>query len=264
MKAKEAAMANVPASKGKKIVVDTASKPAVKATPVVAAKAVTKSVAPPVVTAPVAAPSPKIVAAPAPKIVAAPVAVAKAVAAPALVITPQPVPAATPAPTAVEGSTKMTDTINKIEDTVKTTTAQVSEKATEMFHDVSAKAKTAMDKASETAKDAMEFNKLNLEAVVEAGKIAFKGAQTATQNAADLGRKNLEETTAMVKSISGVKAPADFFKIQGDFARSQFDAAVAEMSKSSEFYLKLAGEVFQPISTRYSVAADAVKARMAA
>lgn len=258
-------MANVPASKGKKIVVSKVTKPATAPAPIVAAKVAAK----PVVAAPVATVVAKPVAAtpPAPKTVAAPAApvlVAKAAVTPAPVITTQPVPAATPAPTAVEGSTKMTDTINKIEDTVKTTTAQVSEKATAMFHDASAKAKTAMDKASETAKEAMEFNKLNLEAMVEAGKIAVKGAQTAAQNAADLGRKNLEETTAMVKSISSVKAPADFFKIQGDFARSQFDAAVAEMSKSSEFYLKLAGEVFQPISTRYSVAADAVKARMAA
>ena len=257
-------MANVPANKGKKTVAAKVTKPAVAAAPFVAAKivaaksAVAKPAPLPVVNVPVShAP------------VAAPVAVPQIVAADVIVattpaITPKIVPAATPAPPLPEGQSKMTDTLKTIENTVKTATAEASEKATAMFHDVSAKAKTAMDKASETAKEAMEFNKLNIEAVVEAGKIAVKGAQTAAQNAADLGRKNIEDTTAMVKSISGVKAPADFFKIQGDYARSQFDAAVAEMSKSSEFYLKLAGEVFQPISTRYSVAADAVKARMAA
>jgi hypothetical protein len=36
------------------------------------------------------------------------------------------------------------------------------------------------------------------------------------------------------------------------------------MSKSTEFYLKLAGEVFQPIQNRYSVAAEQMKARFAA
>ena len=163
-----------------------------------------------------------------------------------------------------EGTKIMTDTSKKIEETVKATTAQVTETATGMFKDINVRAKAAMEKTGELAKDVVEFNKLNLEAVVEAGKIAAKGAQTAAQNVADVGRKNIEDTTAMVKSLTSVKAPADFFKIQGDFARTQFDGAVAEMSKSSEFYLKLAGEVFQPISTRYSVAADAVKARMAA
>lgn len=163
-----------------------------------------------------------------------------------------------------EGTKIMTDTAKKIEASVKTTTAQATETANSMFKDINVRAKAAMEKTGELAKDVVEFNKLNLEAVVEAGKIAARGAQTAAQNVADVGRKNIEDTTAMVKSLSSVKAPADFFKIQGDFARTQFDGAVAEMSKSSEFYLKLAGEVFQPISTRYSVAADAVKARMAA
>jgi phasin family protein len=169
------------------------------------------------------------------------------------------------APTAKsEGPKIMTEATTKIEETVKAAAATTSEKATDMVKDLGARAKVAMEKSGEFAKDAMEFNKLNIEAVVEAGKIAAKGAQTAAQNAAELGRKNIEETTAMIKSISSVKAPADLFKIQGDFARSQFDTVVAEMSKTSEFYLKLAGEVFQPISTRYSVAADQIKARMAA
>lgn len=171
---------------------------------------------------------------------------------------------AAPTPNPTQGIQTMTEATNKIEDTVAKAAATTTEKATDMIKDMSARAKSAMDKSGEFAKEAMEFNKLNVEAIVEAGKIAVKGAQTAAQNAAELGRKNIEQTTTMVKSISSVKAPADFFKIQGDFARSQFDTVVAEMSKSSEFYLKLAGEVFQPISTRYSVAADQIKARMAA
>jgi phasin family protein len=217
-----------------------------------------------------AKPSPAPKAAPAVK-AAAPAIIEKAVveAAPKAAVAPVITPKPAAAPIAVksipaEGTKIMTDTTKKIEETVKATTAQVTETATGMFKDINVRAKAAMEKTTVLAKDVVEFNKLNLEAVVEAGKIAAKGAQTAAQNVADVGRKNIEDTTAMVKSLSSVKAPADFFKIQGDFARTQFDGAVAEMSKSSEFYLKLAGEVFQPISTRYSVAADAVKARMAA
>ena len=39
----------------------------------------------------------------------------------------------------------------------------------------------------------------------------------------------------------------------------QFDAAVAQTSKNSEMFLKLAGDVFQPISNRFAVAADFFK-----
>jgi phasin family protein len=164
----------------------------------------------------------------------------------------------------VKGTKTMNDTVKNVEETVKEVTAETTAKATEMFKDMTARAKTAMEKTSDIAKEAVEFNKANLEAVVEAGKIAVKGAQTVGQNTAELTRKNFEATTAMLKSVAAVKSPTDFFKLQGDFARSQFDGAVAEMSKSTEFYIKLAGEMFQPIQNRYTVAAEQVKARMAA
>jgi phasin family protein len=149
-------------------------------------------------------------------------------------------------------------------DTVKTMTAEAGEKATEMFKDVTARAKTAFAKSGEMVKDVTEFNKDNLEAVVESGKIAVKGVQTAAQTAADLTRKNFEATTSMLKTAAAVKSPTEFLKVQSDFAKSQFESAVAEMSKSSEFTLKLMGEMFQPISNRYSVAAEMVKTRLAA
>lgn len=163
-----------------------------------------------------------------------------------------------------KGLKTMTDTVKKVEDAAKTFTAETGEKVTEMFKDVTARAKTAMEKGGEMVKDVTEFNKDNLEAVVESGKIAAKGMQTAAQTAADFGRKNFEATTAMLKSAAAVKSPTEFMKVQSDFAKSQFEGAVAEMSKSSEFTLKLLGEAFQPISNRYSVAAEAVKSRLAA
>ncbi len=163
-----------------------------------------------------------------------------------------------------KGPTIMNDTVKQVEETVKAAAAEATTKATEMFKDMNVKAKGAMAKVGDITKEAVEFSKANLEAVVESGKIAATGAQTAAQSAAELGRKNFEATTAVLKQAAAVKTPTEFFKLQGDFARTQFDSVVAEMSKSSEFYLKLAGEVFQPIQNRYSVAAEEVKARMAA
>jgi phasin family protein len=160
--------------------------------------------------------------------------------------------------------TTMNETINQVEDTLKTSAAQAGEKATEMFKDAQDRAKAAFEKSGEVAKDVLEFHKANLEAVVESGRIAVKGAQTAAQNAADYSRKNWDATTAFVKSAAAVRAPTDFFKLQGDFVRGQFDSAVAEFSKSSEFYLKLAGEVAQPIQNRISAANEQIKSRLAA
>ena len=64
----------------------------------------------------------------------------------------------------------------------------------------------------------------------------------------------------MFKSFAAVKSPTELFQLQSEFAKSSFDSAVAEASKLSEAVVKLAGEIAQPISSRYAVAAEKLKA----
>jgi hypothetical protein len=231
-KAKTAPVAKPAKAKAAKAVLKTT-----KAAPKVATKAA--AISKPVVSAPVPAPV-KAVSAPKPK--TAPV-VEKA---------------------AIQKEKTMTDTVKTMEDTIKTAAADASEKATAMFGDMQGRAKAAFEKSGDMMKDVVEFHKANLEAMVESGKIAAKGSQTAFQNATEYGRKNWEATTGFAKSVSTIKSPTDFFKLQGDFARSQFDSAVAEFSKSSEFTMKMMGEVAQPIQNRAAAVAEQMKARMAA
>jgi phasin family protein len=261
-------VASVPAEKAKNVESVAAATTSVNSAPVVKAVAAPVTPTKPVVAAPVAEVKPAAIAAakpvvstkPAPaakRVAAKPVkkAAAKAVAAPKSVVLKTKA-----APVKAAASTKG----KTMTDTVKNMTAEAGEKATEMFKDVSARAKTAFAKSGEIVKDVTEFNKDNLEAVVESGKIAVKGVQTAAQTAADFTRKNFEATTSMLKTAAAVKSPTELLKVQSDFAKSQFESAVAEMSKSSEFTLKLMGEMFQPISNRYSVAAEMVKTRLVA
>ena len=267
-------MASVPADQAKKIENVVASVAPVTAAPaakpvaeIKAAPAIAGKVAAPVVAkaAPVTAAKPVLAKAKAKAAKAKPVqALAKA--APKKTVAPKTLTpkTLTPKTNAVAAKPALNTKGFNMTDTAKKFTAQTTEKATEMFNDVTARAKTAFAKSGEVAKDVTAFSKDNLEAVVESGKIAAKGMQTAAQTAADFTRKNFEATTTMLKTVAAVKSPTELLKVQGDFAKSQFEAAVAEMSKSSEFTLKLMGEMFQPISNRYSVAAEMVKTRLAA
>ena len=67
-----------------------------------------------------------------------------------------------------------------------------------------------------------------------------------------------------MKSLAAMQSPVDLMKAQAEFARSQFDAVVADFSKSTEFYMKLAGEIAQPLQNRYAAATEQLKARFAA
>lgn len=119
--------------------------------------------------------------------------------------------------------------------------------------------KVAVEKSTRLFEEATELTKGNVEAFVASSKIAAKGVETLGQEAAEYGRKSFEEASAALKSFAEVKSPTDFFKLQSDYARSAFDSLVAESSKLSEAVIKLAGEVAEPITNRYTVAAERVK-----
>ena len=127
------------------------------------------------------------------------------------------------------------------------------------FGDVSERAKAATEKSAKIVEELADLTRGNVEAFVASSKIAAKGVETMSQDAAEYSSKSFEEASAILKSFTEVKSATDFFKLQGDFARSAFDAAVAESARVSETVLKLAGEVAEPINSRYSVAAERVK-----
>ncbi len=150
-------------------------------------------------------------------------------------------------------------TLKKEVITMEATLKDAAAKTQAYFAEANDRAKAAMEKSAKAFEDINEFNKGNVEALVESSKIAAKGFETLGQSAADYARKSFEGATATLKSLSSVKSPTDFFKLHSDYVRSSFDSMVAESSKTTEAVLKLAGEVAQPISSRVAVAVEKVK-----
>ena len=144
-------------------------------------------------------------------------------------------------------------------DTVKATAEKTAEKAAEFFTDVREKATEAAEKGKKFAAEAVEFNKANVEAFVEAGKIVAKGAQEIGKTNMEFAKKNFEEVQVAVKELTSVKSPTDFVKLQGELVRKGFDTAVAQGSKNTEAMVKLASEMFQPISNRIAATTELFK-----
>ena len=138
-----------------------------------------------------------------------------------------------------------------------------AERVQSVFGDVNERAKTTIERNTRVAEELTELGRGNVEAVVASTKVAARGIETLGQEVAEFGRKSFEDASAALKSLSEVKSPADFFRLQSDFARSQFDALVSESSKLSETVIKLAGEVAEPITNRATVAAERVRTAVA-
>ncbi|QTH24493.1 phasin family protein [Rhizorhabdus wittichii] len=134
-----------------------------------------------------------------------------------------------------------------------------AEKVNIMISDFNDRAKAAFEKTAKAGEELGEFTKGNFEAFATSAKTAAKGAESLGQELADYGKKSFESASATIKSLAAVKTPTELFQIQSDYAKSAFDSAVAEASKLSEAWLKLAGEVVQPISSRYALAAEKFK-----
>ncbi|WP_422060473.1 phasin family protein [Sphingopyxis sp.] len=244
---------------------DSAEKAFEAATLETAPKPVAAPAAPAPVAAPAAvkAPAPakiktvKAKAKPAAKKAAAPKAVAKKVApkkAAAKTIAPKLTKAAPkPAALATKGFKTMNDTVKKFADEAKT-------RAETLTADFQSRSKDALAKSSKLAEEAVEFNKANVEALVEAGKIAAKGIESLGQEGVAFARKSFEDTSAAMKGYTAVKSPAEFLKLYAENSKKAFDAAVAQTSKTSELVVKLTNDSFAPISNRVSVITSKMKA----
>jgi phasin family protein len=180
----------------------------------------------------------------------APVAKAKPAKKPAVRKTTRPAPAGV---IKIEGVKIMTKT-NGIE-----AGQFAAEQFKTVFGDVNERAKAAVERSAKIVEELADLTRGNVEALVASSKVAAKGVETLSQEAAEYSRKSFEDASSALKSIVEVKSATDLFKLQGDFARAAFDSAVAESARLSEAVLKIAGDVAEPITSRYTVAAERVK-----
>jgi len=126
------------------------------------------------------------------------------------------------------------------------------------------KVRDMMEKNMKSMTDLTEFTKGNVEAMIESAKAATTAAETMTSHFVESSRKSMEEAQAAIKSMTSAKTPNELMQFQTDFAKGQFDKAVASWSQMSETWMKLAGEVVQPLSNRMAIASESVKKSMTA
>ena len=162
-----------------------------------------------------------------------------------------------------KGQTMINETTTKM-------TAKMTEEATRiaseakvrgeaLVTDMQARAQTAASKGQEFAKDAAEFSRGNVEAIVESAKIVGTGMQAMGQEFATFAKASVEDTTAAAKRYAAIKTPAEFFALQTELTRSAIDAMVKNGSKTTEMTVKLANDAFQPISNRIALAVSKLK-----
>ena len=127
-----------------------------------------------------------------------------------------------------------------------------------MIADANGRGQEFAKRGQKAAEEFANVARANVEAIVEAGRVAAEGARTIGQDFIATGRDNVEQAADAVRSLAEAKSPTEYMQLQGDFARASFDRMVAESSRLTESMVKLAGEAFQPLSNRASITAERV------
>ena len=125
-----------------------------------------------------------------------------------------------------------------------------------LFADANQRSQDLAQRSQKVAEELADLARANVEAVVEAGRVATEGARSIGQDVVAKQRDGFEAAADAIRSLAEAKSPTEYLQLQGDFARASFDRAVAESSRLTESLVKLAGEAFQPLSNRASANAE--------
>jgi phasin family protein len=125
-----------------------------------------------------------------------------------------------------------------------------------LFGEANERSQELVKRSQKVAEELADLARANVEAVVEAGRVATEGARSLGQDVVAKQRDGFEQAADAIRSLAEAKSPTEYLQLQSDFARASFDRAVAESSKFTESLVKLAGEAFQPLSNRASANAE--------
>lgn len=126
------------------------------------------------------------------------------------------------------------------------------------FADAGERSQEAVRRSQKAVEQLADLNRANVEALVDSGKIAVDGVRSIGQDVVKSSRQGVEQAADAVRALAEAKSPTEFIEAQSEFARASFDRFVAESSRLTESVVKLAGEAFQPLSSRASLNAERI------
>ena len=125
-----------------------------------------------------------------------------------------------------------------------------------LFADAGERSQEAAKRSQKVAQELADIARANVEAVVEATRLATEGVRSIGQDAVARGRDGAEQAADAIRSLAEAKSPTEFVQLQSELAKTSFDRMVAESSRWTESMVKLAGQAFQPLSNRATANAE--------
>jgi hypothetical protein len=94
--------------------------------------------------------------------------------------------------------------------------------------------------------DIQKLGKDNMDVAMKQFGTVSKGWQAIATEFADYSKKSFEEGSATLEKLLGAKSLEKAIEIQSAYAKSSYEAFVAEATKMGELYTELAKETYKP------------------
>lgn len=94
-----------------------------------------------------------------------------------------------------------------------------------------------------------KLGKENLDATMKSFGACSKSAQAIAAEMADYSKKSFEDGSKTLEKLLGSKTLEQAIEIQTNYAKSAYEAFVAEAAKIGELYLDFAKEAYKPLES---------------
>jgi phasin family protein len=143
------------------------------------------------------------------------------------------------------------------------TAPRAAKSATEAFETMTASSTEAVreniDRGIAALSEASAFGKQNVEAWVASAAVAQKGFEAIAARTVAFQKEAIEKNVAAAKSLMTSKSVQEFVEKQNDFAKSSFEAYVAEVTGVSELFQGVAKEALAPINDRVNAVGQLIQ-----
>ena len=109
-----------------------------------------------------------------------------------------------------------------------------------------------MTAVTPTFDDFQKFSKDQVEAFTAASATLSKGLQDIAAESTDYSKKAFAAGTAMFEKLLGARSVESAVQIQSEFAKQAYESFVAQATKVSELYTRVASDALKPVTTAYA------------
>jgi phasin family protein len=91
-----------------------------------------------------------------------------------------------------------------------------------------------------------KLGKDNVETALKTLGAVSKGTQAIAVEAADFAKKSLDQSTAAMERLAGVRSLDKALEVQTEYLKTAYEGFVAQSTRMSELYANLAREAYKP------------------